>query len=112
MNFKAVGHRLIIKPDPIEEVSKGGIVLPKPGHLDKQEKQATQTGTVMAIGPTAWTSAHLGFGEWGWEPWCKVGDRVYFAKYSGKMLTDEKTKEEFFIVNDEDIEAVILEEKQ
>lgn len=109
MKVKAIGHRLLVKPDPVEEKTAGGIVLA----VDiKRERAGSQKGTIMDIGPLAWTNEVI-FGK-NPSPWCKVGDRVFFARYGGKMinLNEDTTKEEDWVVvlNDEDIQAVITEE--
>jgi co-chaperonin GroES (HSP10) len=109
LKIKAVGHRVIIKADPVEEVSKGGIVL----SVDtKREAAAAQKGTVYEIGSMAWKNELYGFGKEGWEPWCKVEDRVYFARYSGKLIKDTENGVEtiYFVINDEDVQCVILAE--
>jgi co-chaperonin GroES (HSP10) len=43
------------------------------------------------------------------EPWCKIGDRIIFGKYSGIFRTgkDDKT---YRVINDEDVVATIDEE--
>lgn len=109
LKIKAVGHRVIIKADPVEEVTKGGIVL----SVDtKRESAAAQKGTVVGIGPTAWKNELYGYGTTSWEPWCNVGDRVYFARYSGKLIRDIRKGQEtiYFIINDEDVQCLILDE--
>ena len=42
--------------------------------------------------------------------WCKVGDKVIFGKYAGKMVENRDTGEEFMVINDDDIQLVIVEE--
>lgn len=99
--IKAIGYRVIILQDKIEERDKiianakrQGIVLLD----DEREKAAVDSGTVVAVGPDAYKEAT--------EPWCKVGDRVAFAKYSGKIVEDlDHTK--YVIVNDDDVVAVL-----
>jgi co-chaperonin GroES (HSP10) len=73
-------------------------------------KAATDVGTVYAIGPTAWKHPDYGYGGPEWEPWCKIGDRVIFGKYSGKQVHNKDTGEEFMVINDDDIQLVIVEE--
>lgn len=109
MRVKAIGHRIIVKPDPVEEKTAGGIVLA----VDtKRERAGAQKGTVIDIGPLAWTNEIL-FGK-STKPWCKVGDRVFFARYGGKMLNlnEDTTQEEDWVVvlNDEDLQALIEDE--
>ena len=105
LKVKAVGHRVIVKPDLVEMKSKGGILLAVD---EKREQAAAQRGTVIDIGEMAWKNPLYGFGLEGWAPWCKVGDRVFFARYSGKLFRDGD--ELFSVLNDEDIQCLIVEE--
>jgi len=114
IKIKAVGHRVIVKADPIEQMSKGGIVL----NVDtKKESAAAQRGTVFDVGGMAWKNDLYGYGKPGWEPWCKIGDRVFFPRYGGKLICTndgphvaDEDREYIIVVNDEDIQAVILDE--
>lgn len=93
------GHRVLIKPDPLEKVTAGGIVLPE---TDKNRKESAQVrGTVVAVGPQAWKDFSDG------TPWAKEGDRVFFAKYGGYEVEIEG--EMHRLMNDEDITAIIQE---
>lgn len=92
------GHRVLVKPDPIEEVSKGGIVIATKVN-EQQLKGATTTGTIVAVGMNAWKAFDDG------EPWASVGDRVSYAKYGGKVIKDED--QDLVILNDEDILAIL-----
>lgn len=94
--LEALGNRVIIKPE-IEEVSKGGIVLARDERIAKSE---TSTGIVVGIGPSAWLDPILGG-----EPWCQLGDRVVYAKYSGKFVTDPEDNLEYVVINDDAIQA-------
>lgn len=110
-----VGHRIIIKPDKIEEeqqlerehgaLAATGFTVVKPGQQEKREKRAVTTGVVVAVGPDAWKVFKAEV------PWAKVGDKVEFARYAGELIYHPDTKEELFVMNDEDI-LVIHEEAQ
>lgn len=108
MSVKPCGHRLVVKPYKYAEVDE---VLSKHSDFLKTLKVVgTETrndasvdkGIVVAIGPTAWV-------DFGGTPWCKVGDEVLFAKFSGKIVTDSESQEEVVILNDADIVAVTKE---
>jgi chaperonin GroES len=102
-----LGHRVLIKPDDVEAKSKGGIILPE--ELKKQEQGAQVVGTVLDIGDTCWLDTPSG------EPWCSVGDRVVFAKYSGMKIwnpVEGKYRDDILIVNDLDITALITLEEE
>lgn len=98
--IKPCGYYLVVKPDQVE-TTKNGIVIMTSSE-EKKESRAQVLGTIKAIGPDAWK-------EYGKEPWAKVGDRVAYSKYGGKFLTDPETKEEFVVLNDNDIVAIITE---
>jgi len=112
------GDRVLVKPDKLEEVTKGGIIIPE---ADRDKHQmAALTGIVVEVGPDAWrhsieTVERLINGTWktverrttGYsEPFARVGDRVSYARYSGLQI-DGKDGEEYRILNDEDITTII-----
>ena len=75
---------------------------------DHRTKVAMEQGRIVNIGPLCWKDERK-FGP-NPQPWCKVGDLVTFGKFAGKIVTDRKTKEEFFLLVDEDIQVVDTEE--
>jgi co-chaperonin GroES (HSP10) len=107
MKVNIPGHRVLVKPKELETVSKGGIVIARPGDLEKREKAASQIGVVTQVGPMAWRAFDGSQADW--KPWAKEGDTVFFVKYAGKFIYDEQTGEEFIVLQDEDILAVIEE---
>lgn len=99
------GHRVLVKPDNLEEfdpvyksAKQAGIVLTDSS--DRQERTAVDTGVVIQVGPTAFDV----YG--GKENWCKVGDRISYARYGGKFVTDPDSKEQWLVLNDEDVVMV------
>lgn len=92
MEIKPVLHRILIKLDQVEEVTKGGIIIA--ADLIKKERKAVEKGTVVAIGETCFKD----YG--GSQDTVKVGDRVIIAQYSGKEVDKENN---IVVVNDEDI---------
>jgi co-chaperonin GroES (HSP10) len=98
--LKTPGHRVLIKPDVVREKrTKSGLII---ADIDGQRARqaAGTTGTVVEVGDTAWK-------EFGGEPWCKVGDRVLFAKYAGVGIENDDGEIAFVILNDEDVLGVI-----
>lgn len=81
-----------MKPDPIEETTAGGIVLP-PTEKEKYDR-AQQTGTVVAVGEFCWREDPA--------PWAKPGDRILFARYSG-VHVDGEDGAQYRILNDEHV---------
>lgn len=103
---RAVGHLLLVRPDPVEEVSQGGIVLATDKKL---EKGATTSGIVLEMGPEAFlafqTAAGIPLAHR--KPWVAVGDHIYYAKYAGKWIDDKQTKEELLFIRDEDVLGLV-----
>jgi co-chaperonin GroES (HSP10) len=91
------GHRVLILPDPVEEVSKSGIILSVGENRDR-ERLAQLKGTIVEVGNTAWLDQP--------SPWANEGDHVIFGKYSGLIYqgADEK---EYRIINDLDVVAIV-----
>lgn len=112
MSLQVLGHRLLIKPDPLkeqidlpEELKKLDFEVHKPGMLQKLEEAGTQSGVVIQVGAMAWRAFD---GEkLGWEPWVKAGDHIIFARYAGKFVVDPGTQERFMVINDEDVQVKI-----
>ena len=90
-----VGYRVLVKPDPIEETTKGGIIIAET--IRDAHGQAQTTGTLVAAGPDAWRE-FLG-------KWAKVGDKVVYAKYGGLVIAGLDGAE-YRLLNDEQITAV------
>ena len=78
--IEPLGDRVVIKPPPKEEVSKGGIVLPDTA----QEKP--QEGKIIAVGPGRLTEEGKRIAME-----VKKGDKVIYSKYAGTefKLDDE-----------------------
>ena len=76
-----LGHYMLLRLEDYDNVSEGGIILGSKTQ-EKREQAGVEVGTVMAIGPTAYTgfSGFEGNEEWGVE----VGDIVEFKRYEGK----------------------------
>lgn len=104
-----VGHRLLVKPFKqveVDEVLRNAkeflkdFQIVKAEGQEKREDASVDKGVVVSIGSTAWK-------DFGGTPWCQVGDEVIFAKFSGKIITDPDDGEDYAILNDEDICAII-----
>ena len=113
VQLEPAGHRVIVKPNPVAEVTKGGIVLVE--QTKDNEKRATMVGTVVAIGFQAWKSHGVSAVDESVRgvPWAKVGDTVIYSRYSGADVPEELRKkvdpsaERLVIINDEDCLTVI-----
>lgn len=93
--MRVLGHRLLVKPDPIQKETASGILLVPD---ERRAKAETVTGVVVDIGPTAYKDPGLGG-----EPWVKIGERVLYAKYGGKFYTNPEDNVEYVVLHDEDI---------
>ncbi len=79
--IQPLGDRVVIKPTPKEEVSKGGIVLPDTA------KEKPQEGKIIAVGPGRLTEDGTRIAME-----VKKGDKVIYSKYAGtefKLDEDE-----------------------
>jgi chaperonin GroES len=98
MHIQPLGDRVVVKPKPKEEKTKGGIYLP-----DTATKERPSQGTVMAVGPGRRND------EGKLIPMnVQVEQQVLFAKYAGTEF--EIDDEEFLVLQEKDILGVIKEE--
>lgn len=101
--LEVIGDRVLVKPKPLKNTHKiEGTdieIAINYGSEEKIHKMASQEGTIVGIGPEAWSDYE--------NKWCKVGDNVLFAQYSGKFVTDPETKEDYIVINDIDIQVII-----
>jgi chaperonin GroES len=99
MKYQPLGDRIIIKPLEAESKSKGGIVLPDTVKEKPQEGKvvAVSKGKVLDNGSIQ-------------KPEVSAGDTVLYGKYSGTEVTS-KDGEEYLIVREEDILAIVKSEK-
>ena len=87
-----LGERVVIKPSPKEEVSRGGIVLPE------TVKEKPVEGEIIAVGVGKLTD------EGKRLPMdVKVGDLVVYSKYAGTEFKDKD--EELVIMRESDLLA-------
>lgn len=108
------GNKILVKPDQIEEVTAGGIVLPQ--QVKDRHQLSACYGDVIAVGSdcgqhTVSTTKRLIDGAWkdverttvGYaEPQASPGDRISFSMYAGITQTGEDGVE-YKLINDEDV---------
>lgn len=87
-----LGDRVVIKPSPKEEVSRGGIVLPD------TVKEKPVEGEIIAVGAGKLTDDGKRL-----PMDVKVGDIVIYSKYAGTEFKDKD--EELVIMRENDILA-------
>jgi len=90
--IEPLGDRVVIKPTPKEEVSRGGIVLPDTA------KEKPQEGKIIAVGPGRLTEDGKRIAME-----VKKGDKVIYSKYAGTEFKLED--EELVILREGDILA-------
>ena len=90
--IEPLGDRVVIKPIPKEEVSKGGIVLPD------TVKEKPQEGEIIAVGPGKLSEEGKRIAME-----VKVGDTVIYSKYAGTEF--KLDDEEVVIMRESDILA-------
>ena len=89
MNVKPLSDRVVVLPNPAEEKTAGGLIIPDTA------KEKPLAGKVVAAGP--------GTNEIKME--VKVGDEVLYGKYAGTEINIEGT--DYLIMKQSDILAVI-----
>jgi chaperonin GroES len=89
MKIKPLADRVLVKPDPAEEKTAGGLFIPEPA------KEKPLAGSVVAAGP--------GTEEVKME--VKPGDKVLYGKYAGTEITHEN--EVYLMMKQNDIFARI-----
>ncbi|MCG8345279.1 MAG: co-chaperone GroES [Chlorobiales bacterium] len=94
MNLKPLADRVIVKPAPAEEKTKGGLYIPDTG------KEKPQYGEVVAVGPgKVADSGQL------LEMQVTTGQKVLYGKYSGTEVAVEG--EDYLIMRESDIFAIL-----
>lgn len=93
---------VLIKPKKVPDQMKGIFL---PASVRNREQQAVTEGEVVAIGPDAWNDYK--------DTGAEVGDWVFYAQYAGFFVPDpdEKDRDGYVLVNDEDIKAVLKRRK-
>jgi co-chaperonin GroES (HSP10) len=106
-----VGYRIWIKPEYSNEKEFEGVGKFIIVESDRTGVAATTIGKVLAVGPTAFLfdkeAARDGKRSPLNEPWCKVGDKVLYSKYGGKVIVDPKTEEKTLVISDQDVIMVL-----
>ena len=89
MKIKPLSDRVLIQPNPAEEKTAAGLIIPDTA------KEKPLAGKVVAVGPDTSEVKMEG----------KVGDQVLYGKYAGTEVTVEG--ETYLIMRQSDIFAII-----
>jgi chaperonin GroES len=87
--MRPINDRVVVKPAPAEEKTKGGIIIPDTA------KEKPQRGEVVAVGP----------GKDGNLMTVQVGDTVLYGKYAGQGLNFEGY--DYLIMREDDILVIL-----
>ncbi|MHB8917941.1 MAG: co-chaperone GroES [Desulfocucumaceae bacterium] len=92
--IRPLGERVVVKPLPGEEITKGGIVLPDTAKEKPQEGEVVAVGSGRLLDNGTRVAIDL-----------KEGDKVLFSKYSGNEVKIDNV--EYLIMREADILGVI-----
>lgn len=87
--FKPIGDKVLIKPGPEEEKTKGGLIIPDAA------KEPPLRGVVVAVGP----------GKDGNIMTVQEDDYVMYGRYAGQSI--EHDGEKYIIMREDDIFMVV-----
>jgi len=93
------GGHLLVLPEKVEEMTAGGIYMPKT--VQDKEQNFVTVGKLVAVGKSAWTDLDDG------NPWAEVGDKVSYAKHAGFVMTGADGVD-YILMNDNDVLARLL----
>lgn len=92
--IRPLGERVVVKPLPSEEITKGGIVLPDTAKEKPQEGEVVAVGSGRLLDNGTRVAIDL-----------KVGDKILFSKYAGNEVKIDNV--EYLIMREADILGVI-----
>ena len=92
--IRPLGERVVVKPLPSEEITRGGIVIPDTAKEKPQEGEVVAVGSGKLLDNGTRVAIDL-----------KVGERVLFTKYSGNEVKIDDV--EYLIMREADILGVI-----
>jgi chaperonin GroES len=92
--IRPLGERVVVRPLPGEEVTKGGIVIPDTAKEKPQEAEVVAVGSGRLLDSGVRVAIDL-----------KVGDRILFSKYAGNEVKIDGV--DYLIMRDADILGVI-----
>jgi len=87
--FKPLSDRVAVRPDPVDETTESGIIIPD------SAKEKPQRGTVVAVGPGRVENGSR------IELSVREGDSVLYGKYAGTEITMDG--DEVLILREDDL---------
>lgn len=98
---RPAGWNLLVLMVSMPEESTGGVLIDEA--YRNQKSMASPQGIILALGHTAYNEQDDRFPN---GPWCTIGDRVLFGRYSGKTFRIANGQNLAFLV-DTDIIGVV-----
>ena len=95
--------RLLLVRQTVDEVTQGGILLPK--DVVKSEQEAVNIGKIVALGESCGEYFRRTY-DAKWP--LAVGDFILYRRHHGLVIEDPVTKKEYVLLNDEHVEAKYL----
>lgn len=92
-SIKPLADRVLVKPEPAEEKTSSGIIIPDTA------KEKPQRGTIVAAGPGKVENGNK------IDMSVKKGDKVLYGKYSGTEITLDG--EDYLIMRESDILGIV-----
>ena len=92
--MKPIADRVIVKPAPADEKTKGGLIIPDTAKEKPQEGEVIAVGNGKLLDNGTRIAIDI-----------KAGDKVLFGKYSGTEI--KLDGEEYLILREDDILGVI-----
>ena len=86
-----VGYRILIRPVPVVEKTKGGIILTDKSRED--QSYLNSIGQVIVMGPECYSDRK--------KPWCKVRDWILYGRYAGAKISVQNVK--MVLINDDEV---------
>ncbi len=96
MRIKPIGDRIVVRRQPSQEKTVGGILLPD------SAKNKPQRGTVLAAGPGKLMKDGTRRGLQ-----VKEGDTILFTSWAGDEYREHKSRDEILVMREEDVLAVL-----
>lgn len=90
IKIKPLGKRILVQPEEVEEKTAAGLYIPPTASEDKKPA----SGKVLKLGTADKDKFHM-----------KIGDRVFFKKYSPEEVLVDGNK--YLLVDIEDVIAII-----
>jgi co-chaperonin GroES (HSP10) len=115
--IRPCGHKILVAPLEWEKETEWGFALTPTENSEtaRLEKAGRMYGTLVAVGPQAWKAHAASIAKGGLckdrdpilSDWAQIGDTVMYSRYAGKNVYDPNDGTEFYLINDEDVLAVL-----